>query len=61
MRRLLAELTGQIDQADELNEPEQTDAAPRFAVGDICLQGGQKFRVLAVNDDGAPTAAEEVE
>jgi hypothetical protein len=50
----------------ELDEP-ATEASstekqePRFKVGDLCMQNEMKFRITAVDENGKPLAAEEVE
>jgi hypothetical protein len=46
----------------EVEEKPNAEAPkPRLKVGDICVQSGQKYRVTAVNEDGQPIAADEVD
>jgi hypothetical protein len=55
--RLFAETRGYTMPVSKAPKADDT----RFKVGDICLQDGQKYQVTAVNEDGQPTAANEVE
>jgi hypothetical protein len=52
---------------DIADEPEAKDAtknppepAPKFAVGDICVQDGVRYRVTSIDEHGKPLAADEV-
>jgi len=64
--RVLASSAGQSvikDAGGDINEAAKlmfTNLKPKFAVGQVVEQGGKKFRVTAVDDQGNATAAEEV-
>jgi hypothetical protein len=59
--------TGRRNRAVEEDEPvldggtAEASPKPRFKVGDICLQDGQKFRVTSLSPDGEPLTATEIE
>jgi hypothetical protein len=64
--RVLASSAGQAaikDAGGDINEALKimfANLKPKFAVGQVVEQGGKKFRVTAVDNQGQPTASEEV-